>query len=213
MADPVVVSFGDALIRLSEWKGLSKKGWLTDNIISFFFEYMSKTIFANDTHRFTFVGPDFTQLLKLCDDSSLKSFVEAADFRDKEYAFFPINDSVSEDSPGGSHWSLLVCNFRDGWGRHYDSQSSMNDGDARVLFNRLTKFLVNGKSTYEEASCPQQNNGYDCGVHVIVNARVLAKHYLMENPITFYKQYDYSLIRKKLKYIIGHVHEYCDILD
>jgi len=213
MEDPVVLSFGDSLIRSSDLTILDSNSWLTDNIISFFFEYFGTVIFSQNERRIAFVGPNFTQLLKLCDKSELNMLVNSAELNDKDYVIFPVNDSMFSDSAGGTHWSLLVCNLRSKWCRHYDSYAGANDENARKLFARLTGCLMDQNSIFEEIHCARQNNGYDCGVYMIVNARILADHLLTDQPLHWLTPSQYSAMRKRFKYVICHANDCVDILS
>jgi len=67
--------------------------------------------------------------------------------------------------------------------RHYDSHGDSNDRPARALAAALAPFVAGGGGaggggapalTFTAASPPQQTNGADCGVHVIVNAGAVA---------------------------------------
>ncbi len=63
-ADPIVLSFYDSIIRQSDVDILEGPHWLTDNLIGFYFEYLSNVAYKDET-RLLFIGPEVTQCLKV----------------------------------------------------------------------------------------------------------------------------------------------------
>lgn len=91
--------------------------------------------------------------------------------------FLPINDQT-RDAVGGTHWSLLAFHsspegcawsYHDSFGSsnliHARNVKSVLSGVLRVLNPENRVALNNAKWTID--SCPQQTNGFDCGVFVI----------------------------------------------
>ena len=88
----------------------------------------------------------------------------------------PIHDSQRK------HWYLAVVMISDSTIKIYDSMSCKEQSLSQST--DLESFVRKVKPQQQAwvvrlAECPQQNNGYDCGVHVIVNAlHVMAQDFL-----------------------------------
>jgi Ulp1 family protease len=97
----------------------------------------------------------------------------------------PINDSDNvATAKGGSHWSLLVYvrNTHGGSFFYLDSArhaGSKNLANAKQVAKILQPVispdvLASGNPTrFVELECPQQQNGYDCGVYTILFAELV----------------------------------------
>lgn len=60
---------------------------------------------------------------------------------------------------------------------HYDSSRGSNEYQALDLAEKVLKYFrlpIEGR--FEEVPCLQQNNGYDCGIHVLCNTEQLASY-------------------------------------
>jgi len=87
----------------------------------------------------------------------------------------PVNNSST--SAGGGHWSLLAYK-KGGTFYYYDSMGSSNLSSAQTLANNFLKCLkISGEAKLNQTSCPQQPNGYDCGVYTIIFTRSLVEKY------------------------------------
>lgn len=169
MSDRVVLSFHDSLLRESDLELLSGRNWLNDALIAFWLEYIQHTLFP-DQHRALCVSPEVTQLLKLGDQAEINVFLDPLEANHKDYILLPVNDNMSTVSSGGSHWSLLVFSRFDNKWYHYDSQRGSNFRDARCLVQRINKYLERD-AVLVDATCTQQDNSYDCGAFVMLNAQ------------------------------------------
>ncbi|KAJ1947022.1 SUMO1 sentrin specific peptidase 8 [Kickxella alabastrina] len=116
------------------------------------------------------------------DIDSLRSALPAG-MDTKEIIFIPINDGDDDYVEGGngSHWSLLVYSNRPHPGFHYyDSAASSNYNYAVGVKRKLELFMC-GSAQSElpmvTHSCPQQDNGTDCGIFVIMFADLLARRH------------------------------------
>ncbi|CAG0893907.1 unnamed protein product [Darwinula stevensoni] len=182
--DSIVLSYENSLLRESDLQLLEGKNWLNDKLIGFYFEYLYVQV-LKENPKVCFLSPEVTQAVKLCSVSELHIFLDPLELHLKDIVFLPVNDSLSYDTPGGSHWSLLVFSRAKNAFCHFDSSSSSN----RSHVNRLTKkiepfFKVEGDIKVVDMKCTQQNNTYDCGVHVICNAEALVKTCIQGNNPT-----------------------------
>ncbi|XP_054752040.2 sentrin-specific protease 8-like isoform X1 [Lytechinus pictus] len=174
---PIVLSYHNCLLRRSDLALLEKPRWLNDQVISFAFEYYEYDLFKDFSDDVAFIGPDIAQFIKLSQGAEVGMFLESLNLAYKQLVFLAINDSESDTSVGGSHWSLLVCCRRDSTFRHYDSASSYNEHAARQIAEKMQPHVGLEKShvMFVQEQCTQQENGYDCGLFVICNAEHICK--------------------------------------
>lgn len=184
----IVLSYHDTLLRESDVNLLTGPHWLNDNLIAFWFQYLEKDLYHEHADKVVYISPQVSQFIKMGGVEDLQNMFESWDLAKKELIFLPINDCSAHDSPGGTHWSLLVyrssfCVFE-----HYDSHTgSINRYHAESVAKTLTPFLIgSGSSPSEieviEMECTQQLNGYDCGLHVICNTEALCRKQFTGNP-------------------------------
>lgn len=172
--DAIVLSYHDSLLRQSDVALLDGPHWLNDQIISFYFEYLSRDVYK-DNESVLFVSPEVTQCLKMVSTAEVEMFLGPQNALDKQLILFALND-MAGNAAGGSHWSLLVWCKPTATFHHYDSSSPANHHVAEEMQDKLKGFFGCAQASLKETRCLQQSNCYDCGVHVIVQAEALAKH-------------------------------------
>ncbi|XP_003702376.2 sentrin-specific protease 8 [Megachile rotundata] len=186
MSDKVVLSYYDCLLRASDVALLQGTHWLNDVIIGFYFEYLDQKFNKNGKKEFYFISPELTQLLKMSDPSQYEIFLDPTNVSECKCIIFPLNNCDRKDAAGGSHWSLLVFSKHDKKCYHYDSSRGYNSSVAsqfatNVMNSVLDKDVPNKK--FVEADCPQQDNGYDCGIYVLCVTDVIIKHVLQTGKV------------------------------
>ncbi len=139
-ADPVVASLGDALLRESDVSLLRGPHWLNDRVIGFYFEHLHQRKFES-SDRLCFISPEVSQFLKLVSAREIPVFLEPLGLEAKEVIVMAVNNAMDPDSPGGSHWSLLLFSRQALTFFHLDSSGCLNDMDARLLAKKLYDFL------------------------------------------------------------------------
>jgi len=92
---------------------------------------------------------------------------------------------------GGNHWSLLavIISPNDAYGMHFDSMAGCNCKAAELVAKKVlqicsARITDNFEadaikiSSYQikviECKCPQQQNGYDCGIHTLAAAQAFS---------------------------------------
>jgi len=124
-------------------------------------------------------------------------FLDPLEAEKRIFIFLPVNDCTQVESPGGSHWSLLVyCKNEDTF-FHYDSSSGSNYSHAKQLAMKLSKFLSPEEAAFVQPDTLQQKNGYDCGIHVLCNVDNIAEHCAEHNRVEGAGQCRQSQVDKK----------------
>ncbi|XP_072516344.1 sentrin-specific protease 8 [Salminus brasiliensis] len=177
--DPVVLSYQDSLLRRSDVSLLDGPHWLNDQVIGFAFEYFATERFKSLGDKVCFISPEVTQFIKCAScQEELALFLEPLRLPSRRWVFLAVNDN-SNQTAGGSHWSLLLYQRDTGRFSHYDSQSGGNSLHARRIAAKLETFLAT-KAPFVEEPCPSQQNSYDCGMYVICNAEALCESVRVE---------------------------------
>lgn len=171
MADEICLNYHNSLLRKSDVDLLQEGKWLNDKVIGFWFEYLEHDIYTDD-NSVCLIGPEVSQFIKLGSPEESVLFTEPLNLRDKLFILLPINDSVSFDSPGGSHWSLLVYSKPEDRYYHFDSMGGSNSDHAKRAARNMQ--ISNGRVI--ETKCAQQHNSYDCGVYVCCFTEHILRH-------------------------------------
>ncbi|XP_043275985.1 sentrin-specific protease 8-like [Venturia canescens] len=177
MEDKVELSYYDCLLRKHDLDLLRGSHWLNDALIGFYFEYLQH---KHDDSRegkreILFISPELTQLLKLTEPQDYALFLEPLNAKECNYVLFPLNDCESRDAAGGSHWSLLVFSKKEKTSFHLDSCKGVNRKIALQFTNSIMDYFLGSSNTnfVEMPNCPQQDNGYDCGLFALCFAAII----------------------------------------
>ncbi|XP_015599373.1 sentrin-specific protease 8 [Cephus cinctus] len=173
----VVLSYYDCLLRRADVNLLKGPCWLNDALVGFYFEYLNRKFQDADTNKSLFISPEMTQLLKLSDISEYDIFLEPINVSSSAFVFFPLNNCDSRVNAGGSHWSLLVFSRPEKICFHFDSSKGINRDIAKEFSRKIMDYLLGkGLGSFTEVNCPQQDNGYDCGLFVLCFTDILSYH-------------------------------------
>lgn len=198
-----MLSFHDSLLHQSDVDLLDNCQWLNDQIIEFYFEYQTRVLCKDNQSDVIFIGPGVTQLIKLVQVEEVLSVLPVlnADFK---YAFFPVNDSMKTDRPGGTHWSLLLYRKEDRYFLHYESMPGLtNYFHARAIADKVNSALnPSADLNFKQEFCCKQENSYDCGVHVICNVDYLVRKFVFGANEDWFDARDVERRRKELKELI-----------
>lgn len=183
--DPIVLNFYESLLRQSDVDLLEGTNWLNDTIISFYFEYLER-IYFKDYKNLLFIPPQVTQCIKIVQVQQIeeiKVFLDPLDVNGRDFIFFALNDNESSKA-GGTHWSLLVYSKPERKWFHFDSSGGMNHDQAWDLATRISRSLeIADNAQFEENGCLQQDNGYDCGLHLICNTENIAQQVIKNGTV------------------------------
>ncbi|CAA7393190.1 unnamed protein product [Spirodela intermedia] len=173
--DDRILSFGDVVLRASDLEILRGPHYINDRIIEFCFKDIANDL-PNDI---LLVPPSISFWIANCiGHESLKDAVGPLDLPSKKLVIFTINDNDDVAmAEGGQHWSLLVYDRAKDMFVHHDSMLGMNRPHAEQLYRRVKRF-VDPTASFVEGSTPKQENGYDCGLYVVVIAGVIVRWHL-----------------------------------
>lgn len=219
MADPnrIVLNYHNSLLRESDVNLLNGPYWLNDQIISFYLEYLERNVYEKNTEML-FVSPEVVQCLKFFSREEMKVFLEQLKALEKQFIYLPWNDN-DEVKAGGTHWSLFVFSRPESTFFYFDSinHSGTSLRSLRPFLVELAAALNCSEFDIRQGDCINQTNGYDCGVHVLVNIELLAKRALKwgtidksENDVSNDDDpmhITYLQIRQKRKEIVNVIHE------
>uniref|UniRef100_A0A7C8ZT48 Ubiquitin-like protease family profile domain-containing protein n=1 Tax=Opuntia streptacantha TaxID=393608 RepID=A0A7C8ZT48_OPUST len=206
MEDQEILRYKDIVLRGSDLDVLEGPCFLNDQIIGFYFTYLSSLCNQNDV---LFVPPSVSFWLANCDVDSRHDAVEPLNFPRKHVIVFTVNDSDGGES--GTHWSILIYDRSMNSFIHLDTMEGMNHDHAFKLYDSVKDFVgkapVSMSSTLQSSSqkrknkkkdvakfaaksgcaaaelsfkdckASQQTNGYDCGIYVMAIAKTICECY------------------------------------
>ena len=95
--DPIVLSYEDSLLRESDLKLLDHGNWLNDNLISFWFAYLTNTLIPTNGKHFAMLPAEIVQIIKSAEHSKdlrqdMRVILESGNYLEKSVLFIPLND-------------------------------------------------------------------------------------------------------------------------
>ncbi|KAF5291579.1 hypothetical protein FQR65_LT01892 [Abscondita terminalis] len=205
--NPVILSFHESLLRVSDVDLLRGPCWLNDSIISFYFEYLEISRFRKNP-MLVFVHPQVTQCIKLSPSTEIKVFLEPLLSNLCRFIFFALNDNEQTEVSGGSHWSLLVYSCAERMVFHFDSSRGTNHQQAIEFTSKLFRYFgLANYGCFSEPMCLQQSNGYDCGIHVICNAEHIADYATRHHKIEGCPSLSQDLVLSKRTHLLNLISE------
>ncbi|KAJ4460797.1 putative Peptidase C48; SUMO/Sentrin/Ubl1 [Paratrimastix pyriformis] len=177
-------SLGDADIFLEDVVSVRPGKWLTDSVITFWFEWLKANGNAGKPlpPRVSLVSPaTLFFVLHFEDQTEIAASLAPLHLTTSSLIMLPVNNSTSLMTPGaGSHWSLLFFEREGSAGSfwHLDSSGQANVDVAQRLAAKIAPFLgLSACPAVHPMACAQQRNGFDCGVFVCAWAEWLAARY------------------------------------
>jgi len=162
--------FQDVTLYPEDLASLQPRCWLRDSAISFAVAHIeSKLILPSHSHV-SLLNPSVGFMISFLSPEDCLTQMSTYRFPEKELILVPISNNTDPSAPeGGSHWALVVYARRENVWTLYDSLGSSGGGGmlapAQALAKRLAPCLGhNAGHSVIRGECPQQRNGYDCGV-------------------------------------------------
>ncbi|KAJ1803168.1 SUMO1 sentrin specific peptidase 8, partial [Coemansia sp. RSA 2599] len=175
-SDFVVLDFENAEVRNSDFESLQPEGWLTGEIINFYWTYLERREFHSES-SVLFLGTYTSYRIANAESAQVTDKISkqlSQELGSKRHLILiPLNHR--------SHWSLLVyCRLTRTF-YHYDSINKHNRNFAERAAGRFLRVLEPNMKDgfyFKSMQTPQQNNDYDCGVYVLAIAEELARRYI-----------------------------------
>lgn len=174
--------------QVNRLKFMTTDKWLDDSVIQSYFSSFN----SYDTSLSSgaiFVGPTVSELLKHSSSEIVLQQLEDLKLSSFKYAFFCVNNNdnlewknnnnSSTPLGNGSHWSLLFVNIIEKVAYHLDS---LDDCNVRHALQLAEKLNIN-KENFHSVACQKQNNNFECGLNVILNAKLIL-HAFCLHPCT-----------------------------
>lgn len=165
-------------VTIRDFKTLTPRRWLNDTIIEFFMKYVEW-----NTEQTVAFNSFFYSSLSQRGYQGVRRWMKRkkVDIKDLKKIFTPINLNQS-------HWALGVIDIERKRILYVDSMSSGPNARSLNILNDLKGYVIEeSKHTMGEdfelihGNCPQQPNGFDCGIYVCMNALYLSK----DSELTF----------------------------
>jgi sentrin-specific protease 8 len=168
-----ILVFEDTQVYDYDLATLDPGVWINDTIIEFYFAHLQS---MHSKSRIHFMLPGIAYFMSQTDDAS-----DLGLQLDHDVVLIPVNNNHG-NVVGGTHWSLLVYVRKEEKFYHCDSNGKMNYQAACRFATSLRQLLPsNGKVL--ECNVLRQVNGFDCGVHVMATAEVVADGKLDFEPL------------------------------
>ena len=177
-----------------DFRSLSGKSWLNDNIINEYFNLIKERnerenlakVFTLDTYAFVRLEENFEDAYETITQRWINK-----DLTEMDLVLVPIHKI--------DHWTLLIVCVKERKIEYYDSMiGTRNNSSAPRVFKRFFKRYFEEKNKGAEfeviikKDAPLQTNGYDCGVYTCLNAEKIARGGYAR------KQYDNTARRKMM---------------
>ncbi len=160
---------------------LREDQWLTDTAILFYLEYLRHYKYGESRDEVEAVSPSVVQHLKLCRSArDAEDMLAPLDLASKTVVLMPLNnadETANYAGSAGSHWSLLVLTPADGRFHHFDSLD-MNHSCAKLVSNKVQQHLRFPSPRFLHFKGAPQDNPFDCGLFVLLNAGKALGHFL-----------------------------------
>ncbi|KAG8314947.1 SUMO1 sentrin specific peptidase 8 [Homalodisca vitripennis] len=156
-------------VKKAEEKSWLNSRWVDDTILDTFFQSFSSNN-KDSLSRVIFMGPSVTQVVNHGTCNDVKALLGELMFNSFDYAFLCVsNNTATLQQDTGSHLSLLFVDISSHLVYHLDSLLGINS----VVAKSVTIKLGFKANSFHELSCTQQNNSYECGLSVLVNAKFI----------------------------------------
>jgi hypothetical protein len=171
--DSLLVSYLDADIYQRDLLLFQPGAWLNDSCINFCLKRRIKS----DSGILT-LDPAVVSFLRLqADEEDDDELTISLGINNAVWLFAPVNDNDSFNA-SSNHWSLLLYHIRSGNSFHFDSSSGYNREASIKVAARIAIFTKSCRAgiftaqqtVFQVSGCPQQHNGYDCGVFCLLFA-------------------------------------------
>jgi hypothetical protein len=172
MAERIVCSVGDAVLRQVDVDSLHVGFWLTDAVLTFFLTDL------NAPQDCLLVDASVAFFLACCSVDDVSIIAGPLGLASRELVVVPVSNSASPElAYSGSHWALLAVWPRarrfvlyDSLGPLWRSSCAANAGALATALSAAYGFPV---PDVLDGHAPRQVNNADCGLHALLTAEAL----------------------------------------
>ncbi|KAG8333407.1 SUMO1 sentrin specific peptidase 8 [Homalodisca vitripennis] len=187
LIENISVKFDLAKKEIIILKKMSTDKWLEDDIIDDYFQSMQNI--ANDLGQCLFLSPAVSHAIKSGNKVIISDVLNSPAYQPCKYVFVAVSNGTNVTCEGkDSHWSLLFIDKSGLTAYHLDSVSKLNAAPAEYTATNLNIPSENCFSV----NCPQQNNGYECGINVIVHAKLIFNYFCLPQVKTSFIDWFYN---------------------
>lgn len=188
--DGPVLAFRSTVLYTEDVETLSPGRWLTDSVLSLWWEHLAHEEFAASAADYVFMHPGAVAMCvhlgagPHADPEDLFESLRGLALGERSLVFMPVNNNADPSRVrGGSHWSLLLWSRRDARFFHYDNApgAPTRAVAARVaaamwgvvLRGNLSIARGTPVPPIDEPRLPPASSAADCGVYVAFVANVV----------------------------------------
>eukprot|EP01038_Epipyxis_sp_PR26KG_P005934 gene5934-8182_t len=166
----LIVSYKDADIYDRDATCFAPGCWLNDSCINYSFKLIEDK-YQELMNITLLMDPAVVSFMRIqsCDDEEDEELANGLNIFKKKWIIVPVSDNQSFET-FSSHWSLLLVHRLSGFSFHYDSNGSYNQLASELTAERINLICKSPKNKVIQLNCPQQSNGFDCGIYTILFA-------------------------------------------
>jgi len=166
-----MIEIGDAVVYPHDLDTLNDKSWVGDMIIHAHGILLERKA-RSENKKVLFIPPCTVQFFRYYPDEIVFDSIPYWNPFDSNIVFIPFSDGTSCQDVG-SHWHLLMWlpnGSKDSLNEFVHFDSMFQNCDISLIesvVDRFTYLYQVKKYVLKHATCPQQTNGYDCGVYLM----------------------------------------------
>lgn len=169
--------YDNPISKFNKHSKFNEDKWLDDIYIQTYFDAFQQDInkLRNDV---LFFGPCLSQMLRFTNLYEVTQTLTYLNFEKVNFSLFCINNCNENSTSSfsrGSHWSLLLYSKHDKIVYHFDSMKGLNHKPAKDLIENIGLDVH-----FIEIPVIQQTNGFECGLHVLVNCKFIFSYFLSD---------------------------------
>ncbi|KAG8322188.1 hypothetical protein J6590_028259 [Homalodisca vitripennis] len=149
--------------NIKTYHELLGKNWLSDLTIQPYLQMLNDRYLTSKPC--IVMNPLIVHAIKNCLDFGY--LVDPLELSSKNVVIMPVNDLEKLDEEvSGTHWSTLLYDKATNQFCHFDSYNNYNLISAKKVAEKFSNYIGGSalSATFNSVKCPQQLNGYDCGV-------------------------------------------------
>lgn len=148
--------------------------WFDDSILQAYLSSFNDHPIAVSS-KALFIDPSVSEILKFGCTSTVNDQLQELKVMSYNYVFCTVSNSkgsmssstkVFDKHDEGSHWSLLFFDIANKVAFHLDSMEGLNE-------NVASSIAIKFGCSFRSLPCYKQNNGFECGLNVLVNAKFI----------------------------------------